>query len=85
MNFLFYLSFFNYAFESLIINEFLGRSIIIDPRGVREYPGPGKFVLDLFAMDPEAFYVDIVLLICFAIFYIVLSAILLKYFVKEKR
>jgi hypothetical protein len=30
-----YLSFWNYSFEALLVNEFLGMDILIDPEGLR--------------------------------------------------
>lgn len=85
LSWLFYLSYWNYSFESLLINEFLGMAILIDPKGVREYPGRGEFILDLFGMVQDSFYPDIIVLGSYGIFFILLSGLMITIFVKEKR
>lgn len=85
LSWVFYSSFFAYAFEALLINELTRMPIIIDAQGVKPYPGSGDFILRLFGMDVDRFYLDIVVLFCFGFIFIVIAGILIKYFVKEKR
>jgi ABC-type multidrug transport system ATPase subunit/ABC-type multidrug transport system permease subunit len=80
-----YLSFWNYAFEALLINELYGFKVIIDPKGMPSYPADGNFFLQELGMDYRRFYIDVVILAVFAVVYIVASGILMKLFVKEKR
>jgi ABC-type multidrug transport system ATPase subunit len=80
-----YLSYWNYAFEALLINELYGFKIIIDPKDMPPYPGDGNFFLKELGMDHTHFYMDIIILSCFAVVYILISGILMKVFVKEKR
>lgn len=80
-----YLSYWNYAFEALLINELHGFKIIIDPKGMPPTPGDGDFFLAELGMDHNRFYIDIIILSCFAVVYIVASGFLMKIFVKEKR
>jgi ABC-type multidrug transport system permease subunit len=82
-----YLSFWNYAFEALLINEFDGVKIVINPKALPGivYPGTGKFILDQFGMNIDRFAMDVIILIALGICLIGLTGILIKYFVKEKR
>jgi ABC-type multidrug transport system permease subunit len=80
-----YISFWNYPFEALMINEFFGAEILIDPEGMRAYPGTGIFILNNLGMSPNRFFIDIIITSLFAIFFLILSAVLLNFFVKEKR
>lgn len=80
-----YLSFWNYAFEALLINELYGFKILIDPKGMPSYPGDGNFFLLELGMDYKRFYIDVVILSLFAVFYILVSGLLIRLFVKERR
>lgn len=87
LNWIQYLSFWNYAFEALLVNEFDGMKIIINPKALKGYavPGVGRFILDQFGMSPDRFYVNIVVMISVALFFIVVTGFLIKFFVKERR
>ena len=85
LSWIFFGSFFSYAFESLLVNELSKMPIIIDPKGVKPYPGTGDFILRLFGMQDNRFFLDIVVLFCFGLGFIIIAGILIKFFVKEKR
>jgi ABC-type multidrug transport system ATPase subunit/ABC-type multidrug transport system permease subunit len=82
-----YTSIFFYGFEALAINDLYNVQILINPPEtiVQPYIGTGSFVLELFGLKHERFYLDIVMMFVFSIGYITLAALLLKFFVKEKR
>lgn len=80
-----YFSYFSYAYEALLINELHGFPIVIDPKGFPSFPGDGDFFLKELGMDHERFYADIIFTASFAVFFIVLAGLLLRFFVKEKR
>jgi len=80
-----YLSYWNYAFEALLINELYGFKIIIDPKDMPPTPGDGNFFLKELGMNHEHFFIDVVVLGIFAVVFITLSGILMKLLVREKR
>jgi hypothetical protein len=80
-----YISFWNYSFEALMVNEFLGMDILVDPEGLRPFNSSGIFILNNLGMSPDRFYINIVITALFGVFFLVLSAVLLNCFVKEKR
>ncbi len=79
------LSLWNYAFEALLINELHEVDILIDPIELPPLPGKGDFILGELAMDYRMFYFDIFIMCGYAVLCIVFAAILLRFFVKEKR
>lgn len=80
-----YLSFFNYAVEILAINEFSGLIVMFNPQGFSPVPLNGAQVLQYFGFNPEGLSKDIIgLCVCLAV-YLVLSLVLLRFAVREKR
>lgn len=93
-----YCSVWNYAFEALLINELNGlyvkcciysnivySPVVINPKGLKPYGADGAFWLNELGMNKDRFFLDVVILACFAVGFIVVSGILLKFFVREKR
>jgi len=82
-----YTSIFFYGFEALAINELYNVQILINPpeKVIQPYLGTGSFILELFGLHHERFYLDVVMMFVLSIAYITLAALLLKFFVKEKR
>jgi ABC-type multidrug transport system ATPase subunit len=80
-----YLSIWNYAFEALLINELSGFPVVVNPKGLKPYNTDGSFWLNELGMNKDRFYLDIIVLACFAVGFIFLSGVLLKFFVREKR
>lgn len=80
-----YLSVWNYSYEALLINELHGVKIWIDPVGLPPLPGDGDFILNQLQFNPNYFYTNILFMFGWAVFFIALAAILLKFFVREKR
>jgi len=80
-----YLSFWNYTFEALCINELKGVTVIINPKGLPRYLADGEFWLRELVMDSANFYYDIIILSGFAVGFLILSCLLMMCFVREKR
>jgi ABC-type multidrug transport system ATPase subunit/ABC-type multidrug transport system permease subunit len=77
-------SFFFFAFESLMINEFQNLVLIASVPGERDYPLNGVFYLNLLGLDVSNFYLDVYLLLAYALVaYIAAFVVLLMR--KEKR
>jgi ABC-type multidrug transport system permease subunit len=85
LNWIKYTSFWNYAFESLCINEFYGVTVVINPKGMPRYLADGNFWLKELGMDHTRMFYDVIILGAFAIGFMIFSCVLLVGFVKEKR
>jgi len=80
-----YLSIWNYAFEALLVNELYGFPVVVNPKGAKPFNADGSFWLNEMGMDKNRFSLDIIVLIIYAMSFIIFSGLLLKYFVREKR
>lgn len=80
-----YGSFWYYALEALLINEFHDTEVLINPKGTSlKIPAYGDFYLNQFGMDSINFTRDILILLGIFIALIVISGVLLKFLIKEK-
>lgn len=79
-----YLSFFNYAFEALIVNELDDVTLITQKMGI-DIHVPGRVLLSTFGFHPNNLFKDTILLAWMLIIYLGLSSLALKFFVKERR
>ena len=66
-----YVSFFNYAFESLIVNELINISLKDDT--IVEIEVPGVVILQQFGFHADAFWTDVTVLLAMAIGFLVLT------------
>jgi ABC-type multidrug transport system permease subunit len=82
-----WLSFLNFGFEVLMVNELDGLTVLFQPKGYNIKPVlvEGDVVLANLDMDPSRFYLDIVVLGIMSAVYLVLSYLMLRFVVKEKR
>ncbi|KAI8990981.1 hypothetical protein BDF20DRAFT_811457 [Mycotypha africana] len=78
-----YLSFFNYGYEALIVNEL--KDITLRDRSIADIQIPGPIILARFGFNGQAFWPDVARLVCFILVSFITSFLFLKYFVKEKR
>ena len=79
-----YLSFFNYAFEALIVNELDDLTLVTQKMGL-DIQVPGRVLLSTFGFHPNDFARDIIILTFMFIVCLTLSLIALKFLVKERR
>jgi len=80
-----WLSFMNYGFEILMVNELQGTTILFDPPNVPPVFTTGEEFLQQFDMDPKRWNLDFGVLIGILAFYLVLSYVFLRFYIKEKR
>ena len=80
-----YLGFWKPAYEVLMINEFTGITVRIDPDGSPPFPAPGEFWLKNLKMYPENFNLDIIVLLLLCVIYFIASALLFKFRVKIRK
>ncbi|CAG8596413.1 4749_t:CDS:10 [Funneliformis mosseae] len=78
------LSFFNYAFEALIVNEVVYLTLTEEKFGL-QIDVPGATILSTFGFDASAYWTDVLKLTVMFSSFIVLSFVCLQYFVKERR
>ncbi|CAG8460118.1 9461_t:CDS:2 [Acaulospora colombiana] len=78
------LSFFNYAFEALIVNEVVYLQLKEEKYGLL-IDVPGATILSTFGFDASAYWSDVAKLNIMFCAFIVLSFICLQLFVKERR
>ena len=78
------LSSFNYAFEALLGNELLDLTLK-DGRFGKELIVPGTFVLDVFGLNPYAYWSDVLGLFWMLVTLLATGFFILQFFVKEKR
>lgn len=78
-----YLSFLNFGFEVLMVNELTDLTVRVDVDG--SYQVDGKSVLDLFDMKASRYYVDIGALCAMIVGYLALAYLFLRFVVKERR
>jgi len=69
LKFLSYFAHFKIAYELLLINEFSGRSIKIDPKGVPAFTVEGEWWLAELDIFPNRFQFDVIALIMFIVIY----------------
>ena len=82
-----WVSFIEYGFEILMVNELENAIIIFDPKGDTNVNVTvnGIVFLQQFDMDPDRFYIDFVALALMAATYLMGAYLLLRFFIKEKR
>eukprot|EP00123_Amoebidium_parasiticum_P009578 comp19566_c0_seq1/m.22975 comp19566_c0_seq1/g.22975 ORF comp19566_c0_seq1/g.22975 comp19566_c0_seq1/m.22975 type:complete len:1015 (-) comp19566_c0_seq1:143-3187(-) len=84
LRWLHYVSFFNYGYEALVINEldgtYLGGSIL----GVATQVSGTEILMEL-GFEPEMFFVDLYVLLGLLLFNLSLAYLCLKYLVRQKR
>ncbi|KAI8335799.1 hypothetical protein BC941DRAFT_429414 [Chlamydoabsidia padenii] len=78
-----YLSFFNYGYEALIVNEL--KDITLRDKTIADIQIPGPIILARFGFNGQAFWRDVGRLCAFVTVTMVASFLFLKYLVKEKR
>ncbi|KAI7893449.1 P-loop containing nucleoside triphosphate hydrolase protein [Mucor mucedo] len=78
-----YLSFFNYGYEALIVNEL--KDITLRDKSIADIQIPGPIILARFGFNGQAFWSDVIRLICFVLVTLTTSFLFLKYLVKERR
>ncbi|KAI8064852.1 P-loop containing nucleoside triphosphate hydrolase protein [Gilbertella persicaria] len=78
-----HLSFFNYGFEALIVNEL--KDITLRDKSIADIQIPGPIILARFGFNGQAFWADVIRLIWFVLATLTMSFVFLKYLVKEKR
>jgi len=83
-----YLSFLNYGFEILLVNELDNLSIRFLPKGYdikKAVTVNGRVFLDQFDMEPSRFHTDLIMLVVMSFGYLLLTYVLLRWAVKERR
>ncbi|KAI3653144.1 hypothetical protein MP228_002569 [Amoeboaphelidium protococcarum] len=79
-----YLSFYNFAFEALIVNELIDISLSDKQVGI-PIQVPGTVILKTFGFNKDNFWPDVFSLVYMFIVFIVVAFIFLQLLVKEKR
>jgi len=80
-----WLSFMNYGYEILMVNELQGTSILFNPPNVPPVTVTGEEFLQQFDMDPARWKMDVGILHAMAVFYLLISYLSLRFFIKERR
>ncbi|KAI8880915.1 hypothetical protein K501DRAFT_286647 [Backusella circina FSU 941] len=78
-----YLSFFNYGYEALIVNEL--KDLTLRDKSIADIQIPGPIILARFGFNGQAFWRDVGWLSVFVVVTLTTSFVFLKYLVKEKR
>lgn len=78
-----YLSFFNYGYEALIVNEL--KDITLRDKSIADIQIPGPIILARFGFNGQAFWSDVIRLGVFILVTLTASFLFLHYFVKERR
>lgn len=80
------LSFLNYAFEALMINELSDTAITIKPKGINQsFPTTGEVILDQIGVDAERFSLDVGVLFAWFATCMFISYLILRWCVKDTR
>jgi hypothetical protein len=82
-----WLSFLNYGFEVLMVNELDGLTILFNPKGynIKPVTVDGHVFLAQFDMQSSRFYMDQGILVAIIAAYLLIAYLLLRFVVKEKR
>lgn len=80
-----WLSFVNYSFEALMINELADLVLIASIPGEPSYPVNGAFYLTILGLNPSNFYLDVFLIFIMGIVLFLCALVSLQFVVKEKR
>jgi hypothetical protein len=78
-----HLSFFNYGYEALIVNEL--KDITLRDKSITDIQIPGSIILARFGFNGQAFWADVMRLVFFVFATLLTSFLFLKYLVKERR
>ena len=79
-----YLSYFNYAFEAMVVNELTGIIIVDEAAGIT-INVQAQVIIEIFGFNISAYWRDVGILAGFYVFYLLLSFLALKFLIKEKR
>lgn len=77
-------SFFNAAWESLLVNEVLGLTLI-EKKFNLSIKVPGALILETFGLNPKGYYSDLIRLALMSIGFLIIGYIWLKIFVRERK
>jgi ABC-type multidrug transport system permease subunit len=80
-----WLSFMNYGYEVLMVNELKGTQILFNPPNYPAVVTTGEEFLEQFDMDPNRVNMDIGILFAMGAFYLTLSYLFLRFLIKERR
>jgi len=80
-----WLSFMNYGYEILMVNELQGTRVLFNPPHVSPVYVTGEEFLQQFDMDPKRVWLDIGVLVAMAVGYLILAYNFLRFTVKERR
>lgn len=96
LNWFKWLSFMNYGYEVLMVNELAGTTVLFNPPNIP--PGiivdcspkllvytTGEEFLTQFDMDPNRVQMDVGILFSMAVFYLIVSYLCLRFYIKERR
>ncbi|KAJ2997734.1 hypothetical protein HDV02_005204 [Globomyces sp. JEL0801] len=78
------LSFFNYAFEALVVNEVAGLTLVEEKFGFK-IDVPGALVLKTFGLDAQGYWSDVQNLAIMCGIFVAIAFVWLHVFVKERR
>jgi len=80
-----YFGFWKLAYEALMINEFVGLIVTIDPKGFPAYEATGEFWLGELEMYKEKFDFDFTMLLIYIVIYIVVALFCFVAFVRVRK
>ncbi|KAL1923307.1 uncharacterized protein VTP21DRAFT_8287 [Calcarisporiella thermophila] len=78
-----YLSFFNYGFEAMIVNEMSG--LMLRDKGFGGFQIPSDAILTRFGFNPDAYMRDILVLVGLLVGLLIIAYVCLRVFVRERR
>jgi len=80
-----WLSFVNYGYEILMVNELAGTTVLFNPPGFPALTVPGEEFLEQFDMNADRWKLDIAALFGMLVGYLTLSYLFLRFLIKERR
>jgi hypothetical protein len=78
------LSFYNYAFEAVIVNEMTDLALWDHKLGL-DIQVPGPIILDMFGFQVNSYWSDVVNLTWMFVAFLVAACVILQLWVKERR
>ncbi|KAH9270896.1 hypothetical protein BASA83_006849 [Batrachochytrium salamandrivorans] len=78
------LSFFNYAFEALVVNEVNGLALVEEKLGLK-IDVPGSVILQVFGLNALGYWEDVKLLCIMSLVFLGIAFVWLQLFVRERR
>jgi ABC-type multidrug transport system ATPase subunit/ABC-type multidrug transport system permease subunit len=85
LNWFKWLSFMNYGYEVLMVNELAGTTVLFNPPNIPPVYTTGEEFLTQFDMDPNRTQLDVGVLFAMAVFYLTVSYLFLRFYIKERR